>query len=142
MNYNSSKIETFEEILDYIMYDWDYMYTLSKGDDGVYCVNKLSIGPNFLIYKTECHEIENRLYKKVEKLYNLLQEPTDPASENDISKIKNDIFNYLKNNSSVSRGVYKIPISSRNSLVEYFKNKGYQAYLYRDHKFLHVSKIV
>ena len=72
--YNCEKITTFREVFDYIMYDWDDRYYLKKHNDGVFSLNKLYIGENFLQYKMDCHEIDKSLYDKVEKLYNLLTE--------------------------------------------------------------------
>lgn len=74
MGFNSSKITTFREVFDYIAYDLDSNYTLKRDDSGIFYVNKLYIGPTFVEYKTECHELESGLYEKVEKLYELLQE--------------------------------------------------------------------
>lgn len=67
-----SKIVTFREVLDWIFYDWDSLYTLSKDDKGNFYVNKLYIEPNYLTYKTECYELANGLFKKVNQLFELL----------------------------------------------------------------------
>lgn len=70
---NIAKIETFKELMDWISYDWDYSYTLKKVDGG-FVVNKLYITPTRLTYKTECGELAEGLYEKLEKLYSLLEE--------------------------------------------------------------------
>lgn len=74
MLHNSNKIETFKEVFDFITYDWDYPYTLTKDKEGVFHVNKLSIGRNFVQYKTESHELAEGLYERVEKLYKVIKE--------------------------------------------------------------------
>ena len=74
MMFNCSKITTFREVFDYISYDWDNGYTLTKNDMGIFNVNKLYIGPNFIQYKTDCHELADGLYDKVSQLYNLMDD--------------------------------------------------------------------
>jgi len=73
MIYNGPKITTFREVFDWIMYDWDNHYELTKAKDGTFNVNKLYIGPNFLQYKTECYEIDKNLYNKVNQLYEIMK---------------------------------------------------------------------
>lgn len=74
MMFNCGKITTFREVFDYIMYDWDSLYCLTKSKDGIFNVNKLYIGPNFVQYKIDCHELEEGLYDRVNQLYLLLNE--------------------------------------------------------------------
>lgn len=72
---NIDKILTFKEIFNWINYDFeDPHYTLNKDNEGNFYVNKLYIEPKYLTYKTECAELEEGLFEKVEQLYNLLQE--------------------------------------------------------------------
>lgn len=71
---NSYKIETFKELMDEITYDWDTGYNLNKDQYGNYFINKLYIEPKYVTYKTECHELEEGLFEKVEKLWELLND--------------------------------------------------------------------
>jgi len=71
------KITKFRDILDWIIYDWDHKYSLDKDSDGNFYVNKLYIEPKYLTYKTECYELEDGLFNKVEKLYDLIKRDTD-----------------------------------------------------------------
>jgi len=75
MFYNSSKINTFRELMNEIFYDWGFCEkNLYKRDDGVFICNKTAIGKDFLEYKTETHELAPGLYEKLEQFYNLLEE--------------------------------------------------------------------
>jgi len=65
MFFNCEKITKFRDVFDYIVYDWDHLYTLSKDQDGVFNVNKLYIAPTYLQYKTDCHELEKGLYERL-----------------------------------------------------------------------------
>ena len=69
---NISKITTFKEVLDWIMYDWDYNYSLNKDKHGNFYVNKLYIEPKYLTYKTECAELEDGLFERVQELYEVI----------------------------------------------------------------------
>lgn len=71
---NIEKITTFKEILDWIMYDWDSSYTLNKDSEGNFYVNKLYIEPKYLTYKTECAELADGLFERVEELYNVIKD--------------------------------------------------------------------
>jgi hypothetical protein len=68
------KIIDFKEIFDWIVYDYDSHYELKRNSAGDFYVNKLTIGKNYLSYKTEHYDIEPDLYYKVEKLYSLFHE--------------------------------------------------------------------
>ena len=68
---NGEKITTFREVFDWITYDWDYYYNLSKDKEGNFYVNKLYIEPKYLTYKTECYELAEGLFEKVEELYKI-----------------------------------------------------------------------
>ena len=67
-----SKIETFKEVFDWIVYDWDHHYNLNRSTEGNFYVNKLYIAPTYLSYKTERYELKEGLFQKVEKLYRLI----------------------------------------------------------------------
>lgn len=71
---NGDKITTFKEVMDWIIYDWDYNYSLNKDEDGNFYVNKLYIEPKYLTYKTECYELNEGLYNKVDQLYTLISQ--------------------------------------------------------------------
>ncbi len=71
---SEESIKEFREVFDWIMYDIDSNYNLSKDSKGNFYVNKLHIEPNYLTYKTECYKLEQGLFEKVEKLWELLNE--------------------------------------------------------------------
>ena len=71
---NIPKITKFREVLDWIIYDWDYNYTLGKDEEGNFYVNKLYIEPKYLTYKCECAELEDGLFERVEDLYKVISE--------------------------------------------------------------------
>jgi len=77
------KINTFEEVFDWICYDYEKKYGLNIDSEGNFHVNKLYISKNNLSYKTESYDLEEGLFEKVEKLYSLLH-------ENSIRYIKED----------------------------------------------------
>jgi hypothetical protein len=56
------------------MYDWVHHYSLNKDREGNFYVNKLYIQPKYLTYKTECAELEEGLFDKVEELYKVIGE--------------------------------------------------------------------
>lgn len=138
MFFNSNKITTFQEVFDYITYDLDDGYALSKGKDGIFYVNKLSIGPNFVQYKTECHELADGLYNKVQKLYDLFQEETRCPNEEEYNKLLESIQNRLPDENSFS--LIQVPLEERGMLVKHFEKKGYFSYLYKDKKFIRIIK--
>ena len=74
---NIDKITTFEEVFNWVVYDLDHNHKLSKDNCGCYYVNKLYIEPKYLTYKTECAELADGLFGKVQLLYILLQEAED-----------------------------------------------------------------
>ena len=75
MDFNAEKIETFKDLMDEVVYDWEFNKdNLRLSEDGVFHMNKTSIGKNFLEYKTECHELADGLYDKLYKLYEMLNE--------------------------------------------------------------------
>lgn len=74
MEPNIDPVKTFKELMDWIMYDWDYRYSLKKDSVGNFYVNKLYITKTHLTYKTECAELEQGLFEKLEKLWELLDE--------------------------------------------------------------------
>ncbi len=135
MNFNCGKITTFREVFDYISYDWDHMYTLSKDKDGVFHVNKLSIGKNFVQYKMECHELAEGLYERVAQLYEVMQEtPREPSTD-----AYNQLVSWIQGRLDTdefagSFGLEKVPVEERHRLVADFKEKGYNSYLYMDDK--------
>ena len=71
---NIDKITKFKDIVNWIWYDWDSQYNLYKDEEGNFYVNKLYIEPKYLTYKTECAELADGLFEKVEKLYEALRE--------------------------------------------------------------------
>lgn len=73
-NPTGEKITTFKEIMDWITYDWDYNYSLNKDSEGNFYVNKLYIEPEYLTYKTECYELEDGLFNRVEMLYEVIKD--------------------------------------------------------------------
>jgi len=78
MTPNIDPIKTFNEVLNWIAYDLEWHYPLRKDSKGNFYVNKLYIertdDGDYLTYKCECAKLEERLFEKVEKLYELLQE--------------------------------------------------------------------
>jgi len=137
--FNCGKLETFREVFDYITYDWDYLYTLSKDNDGVFHVNKLSIGKDFLVYKTDCHEIAEGLYDRVSQLYELMQESPRESDEDAYNQLVSWIQSRLDSDDMTgSFGLEKVPLEERKRLVKDFEKKGYRTYLYRDEKSLMV----
>lgn len=71
---SEESIKDFKEVFEWIIYDLDIYYNLSKDEQGNFYVNKLYIEPNYLTYKTECYKLEQGLFEKVEKLWELLNE--------------------------------------------------------------------
>jgi len=71
---NCPKIDNFKEVMDWICYDWDYSYTLNKDNKGNFYVNKLYIEPTYLTYKTECSELADGLFDRVQQLYKVINE--------------------------------------------------------------------
>lgn len=71
---NIDKITSFKEVMDWICYDWGYSYTLTKDSEGNFCVNKLYIEPKYLTYKTECAELSEGLFERIQKLYEVLND--------------------------------------------------------------------
>lgn len=72
--YNCPEITTFKELMDYIFYSWDYNYELRRLSTGELQLNKLTIGKDFVDYKTEYSPLKDGLFEKLEKFYELLQE--------------------------------------------------------------------
>ena len=72
------EIKTFKEVFDWIIYDYEDQYPLSKDNDGNFYVNKLYINETELSYKTELLTLAPGLFSKVEKLYKLFE--PDPNS--------------------------------------------------------------
>jgi len=135
MFFNCEKIETFKEVMDQITYDWDYSYTLSKDNEGIFHVNKLSIGPNFLVYKTECSELAAGLYDRVSQLYDLLQETPREADDDAYNQLVGWIQGRLDSEDPTgSFGLDKVPLEERQRLVQDFEKKGYKTFLYQDSK--------
>jgi hypothetical protein len=75
---NIDPIKTFKEVFDWVLYDLDTPYYLGKDSKGNFYVNKLYIerrdDGDYLTYKCECAKLEEGLFEKVEKLYQLFQE--------------------------------------------------------------------
>ena len=71
---NGPDITEFKDIFNWIIYDLDDGYSLSKDGKGNFYVNKLYIDKKHLTYKTECLEIAEGLFEKVAKLHALLNE--------------------------------------------------------------------
>lgn len=55
------------------MYDWGFDQKNLVKEDGYYWVNKTGIEPDCLTYKTECCEIADGVYEKLEQFYILLE---------------------------------------------------------------------
>jgi hypothetical protein len=70
---NIDKIFSFKEVMDWVMYDWDHNYSLEMDSKGNFYVNKLYIEPKYLTYKTECAELAEGLFERVQKLYEVLK---------------------------------------------------------------------
>lgn len=68
------KISTFEEVFDWICYDYEKKYGLKRDSDGNFSINKLYITKDKLSYKTENYFLEDGLFEKVEKLYSLFHD--------------------------------------------------------------------
>lgn len=69
---NIDKITTFRDLFSWIAYDIDDNYNLTKDKEGNFFVNKLYIEPQYLTYKTECAELAEGLFEKVQELYQLM----------------------------------------------------------------------
>lgn len=135
MFFNCSKITTFREVFDWIVYDWDNMYTLSKDKDGVFHVNKLSIGKDFLVYKTESHELAEGLYERVEQLYSTMQEIPRESSDDAYNLLVERVQDRLDSDDPTgSFGLEDVPLEERKRLVKDFEKKGYRSFLYMDDK--------
>jgi len=135
MFFNGDKITTFREVFDWIVYDWDNMYTLSKDKEEVFHVNKLSIGKNFLVYKTESYELAEGLYDRVSQLYNTMQETPREENEDAYNQLVGWIQDRLDSDEPTgSFGLEDVPLEERKRLVKDFEKKGYKAYLYMDYK--------
>lgn len=135
MFFNCSKITTFREVFDWIAYDWDHLYTLSKDKDGVFHVNKLSIGKDFLVYKTESHELAEGLYERVEQLYATMQEIPREPSDDAYNQLVGWIQDRLDSDELTgSFGLEDVPLEERKRLVKDFEKKGYRSFLYMDDK--------
>lgn len=135
MFFNCEKITTFREVFDYISYDWDHMYTLTKNTDGVFNVNKLYIGPNYIQYKTDCHELAEGLYDRVCQLYEIMQETPREANEDAYNQLVGWIQGRLDSDDPTgSFGLEKVPLEERKRLVKDFEKKGYRTFLYMDDK--------
>jgi len=135
MFFNGNKIKTFREVFDWIVYDWDHLYTLFKDKDGIYCVNKLYIGPNYLQYKTECYELAEGLYDRVGQLYKIMQETPRESDEDAYNRLVDWIQSKLDSDELTgSFSLEKVPVEERHRLVKDFKKKGYNTYLYMDNK--------
>jgi len=133
MLFNCSKIERFRDVFDYIMYDWDYMYNLSKDKEGIFHVNKLSIGQNFVTYKTDSHELAEGLYDRVCQLYDVLLEERREADDDKYEQLVSWIQERLDSNDITgSFGLEEVPNCERERLLKEFLKRGYTAYLYRD----------
>lgn len=135
MDFNCEKITTFRDVFDYICYDWDHLYTLSKDKDGIFHVNKLSIGPNFVVYKMDSHELEEGLYDKVSQLYEIMQVETREPNSDSYNQLVGWIQGRLDSEDACgSFGLEKVPLAERKQLVKDFEKKGYSTYLYQDSK--------
>lgn len=76
-NEYDATIDTFAQLMDELAYDWGFgdSDTLHKEKDGRYWINKTTVTPTELTYKTSRFKITNPLvYAKLEKFYELLQE--------------------------------------------------------------------
>ncbi len=68
-------ISTFAELFEHLAYDWGFdKKGLVRDSDGSFWVNKTTITPTELSYKTERYRITNEaVFKKLEIFYGLLQ---------------------------------------------------------------------
>lgn len=64
-----AKIETFQQLMTEIGYDWDSHYELTRLSDSEFVINKLYIGRERASYKTQNWELAPHLFKYVEMLY-------------------------------------------------------------------------
>jgi hypothetical protein len=76
-------INDFEEVFNWICYDYEKQYGINRDDQGNFYVNKLYITKDSLSYKTENYTLAPGLFEKVEKLFSLF-------NENSIRFIKED----------------------------------------------------
>ena len=132
--HNSEKITTFREVFNWIMYDWDNLYCLQKGND-YFFVNKLYITKDKLEYKTESYPLEKGLYEKVNQLYELFQEKPREESEDAYNQLVAWIQDRLDSDDPTgSFALDKVPLDERHRLVQTFIKRGYEAFLYMDNK--------
>lgn len=75
-NEDELTIDTFNDLMHYIAYDWGFegKYSLYQIQGG-FCINKTYIFPHELRYKTDTIRITNPLvFEKLELFYKLLQD--------------------------------------------------------------------
>jgi len=139
MFYNCDKITTFREVFEYIIYDWDNLYTLSKDKEGIFYVNKLCIGPNFVTYKTDCHELADGLYDRVSQLYDIMQKTPRKPSDDAYNRLVDEIQDRLDRDKPTCNFMLDdVPLEERKMLVKDFEEKGYRTFLYMDDKSIRI----
>lgn len=62
-------MKTWKDLFQEITWDWDGQYEITRHNDGIFTINKLSITPTEADYKTSRWKISPHLYKYVEMLY-------------------------------------------------------------------------
>jgi hypothetical protein len=73
---DASMIKTIDELLHEIAYSWDYAYypqTLLREGDGLFHVNKLTIGPHWTEYKGEYQWLASGLYEALCRIYEVIE---------------------------------------------------------------------
>lgn len=70
-------ITTIDELLHEIAYSWDYAtypYTLHRAEDGLFHVNKLTVGPYWTEYKGHYSKVLPELYQALCRIYAVIEE--------------------------------------------------------------------
>jgi hypothetical protein len=70
--YNCSEITTMKELMDHVCYSWGDNYNLTRLNSGELQLNKLTIGKDFVDYKTEYSPLKEGLFEKLEVFYELI----------------------------------------------------------------------
>jgi hypothetical protein len=69
-----NKITTFKRLMHEISYSYSDGYDFINHGNGVFCLNKLYIGPDFVSYKTESYTLDPEVYKDFLTFLTLIDE--------------------------------------------------------------------
>jgi hypothetical protein len=72
--YNCEEIGKFKDLMNEITWSWEYpTYDFIKTSEGYYNLNKLTIGPDFVDYKTDYYPLAEGVFEQLELFYSLLE---------------------------------------------------------------------